>query len=93
MTGKLSTDELKWLREIAVADSKAENRIPQVSLARLLKYGLVVSYDMLTLRITRRGWKCLAVTAPDVAGKHDGRAIRYALVADTQVSANLRVER
>ena len=67
MPDKLSAYELKWLRGIAVADGNVDSRIPQLSLARLLKFGLVESHNMLTLRITRRGWKCLTLAAPELA--------------------------
>ena len=89
MTEKLSANELKWLREIAVADSNVERRIPQLSLAKLLKFGLVESHDMLTLRISHRGWKCLNIVAPERAGK----SIPYALVADSHAIENLRVDK
>ena len=89
MTDKLSANDLRWLREIAIADGNAERRIPQSSLAKLLKFGLVESRDMLTLRISHRGWKCLNVVAP----KRAGRSIPYAVVADSQAIAILRVEK
>ena len=88
MTEKISADELQWLREIALADNKVERRIPQVCLARLLKFGLVESYDMLTLRISLRGWKCLNMTAPARAG----RTIPYGLAADGNNIARLQAE-
>ena len=89
MTDKPGANDLSWLREIAIADGSAEHCIPQSSLARLLKFGLVESRDMLTLRISRRGWKCLNIVAP----KRADRPIPYAVVADTQTIANLRVEK
>ena len=92
MPDKLSANELKWLRGIAVADSNVDNRIPQLSLARLLKFGLVESRNMLTLRITRRGWKCLTLAAPELAAKRARRPIPYALGADRKNVADLRVE-
>ena len=92
MPDKLSAYELKWLRGIAVADSNVDNRIPQLSLARLLKFGLVESRNMLTLRITRRGWKCLTLAAPELAAKRARRPRPYALVADRKNVADLRVE-
>jgi hypothetical protein len=72
---KLSAEELQWLREIALAESNVERRIPQVCLAKLLKFGLVESYDMRTLHISLRGWKCLNITAPGRTGK----TVPYAL--------------
>jgi hypothetical protein len=89
MTDKLSVNDLRWLREIAIADGNAERRIPQSTLAKLLKFGLVESRDMLTLRISRRGWKCLNIVAP----KHAGRSIPYAVVANSHAIANLRAEK
>jgi len=89
MTDKLRVDDLRWLREIAIADGRAERRIPQSTLAKLLKFGLVESHDMLTLRISRRGWKCLNVVAPISAG----RSIPYAVVADGHRIASLRLEK
>ena len=88
MTDKLSANDLRWLREIAIADSNVERRIPQLSLAKLLKFGLVESRDMLTLRISRRGWKCLNNVVPIRAAK----SIRYALIADSHQIAPLRVD-
>jgi hypothetical protein len=89
MTEKISADELQWLREIALADNKVERRIPQLCLAKLLKFGLVESYDMLTLRISLRGWKCLNITAPARAG----RTIPYALAADANNMARLQLDK
>jgi hypothetical protein len=89
MTEKLNANELKWLRKIAVADSNVERRIPQLSLAKLLKFALVESRDMLTLRISRRGWKCLNIVAPERAGQ----SIPYALAADSRAITNLRVKK
>ncbi len=88
MTDKLSADDFRWLREIALADSDVERRIPQLILAKLLKFGLVESRDMLTLRISRRGWKSLNNVVPIRAG----RSIRYALTADSHQIAPLRAE-
>ena len=92
MTEKLSANELTWLREIAVTHSDVERRIPQLSLARLLKFGLVESYDMLTLRITHKGWKCLTIAVPELADKRAGRSIPYALAADRDNIANMQAE-
>ena len=92
MIEKLNLNDVKWLREIAVADSNVERRIPQLNLAKLLKFALVSSRDMLTLRITRRGWRALTAAAPELADKRSARAIRYALVADSGSAANMRVE-
>ena len=92
MTEKLDPNDLRWLREIAVADRNVERRIPQLSLAKLLKFALVASRDMRTLHITRRGWRALTVAAPELAEKRSARAITYALVADNGNNANLRVE-
>jgi len=47
---------------------------------------------MLTLRITRRGWKCLTLAAPELSAKRARRPIPYALVADRKNVADLRVE-
>ena len=88
MADTLSADDFRWLREIALADNDVERRIPQVSLAKLLKFGLVESRDMLTLRISRRGWRCLNNVVPIRAGK----SIRYALTADSHNIAPLRVQ-
>ena len=89
MTEKLNANELKWLREIAVADNNVERRIPQLSLAKLLKFGLVESRDMLTLRISHRGWKCLNIVAPECAGK----SIPYGLAADSHSVAKMRMDK
>ena len=93
MTEKLDLEDFKRLREIAIADSNVERRIPQLSLAKLLKFALVESRDMLTLRITRRGWRALTVAAPEFAEKRSARSIRYALVADRPPIASMRAER
>jgi hypothetical protein len=89
MTDKLSVYDLRWLREIAIADGNAERRIPQSTLAKLLKFGLVESRDMLTLRISRRGWKYLNIVAP----KRAGRSIPYAVVTNSHAIANLRADK
>jgi hypothetical protein len=86
---KISADELQWLREIALAESNVERRIPQLCLAKLLKFGLVESYDMRTLRISLRGWKCLNITAPGRTGK----TIPYALSADGNNIARLQLDK
>ncbi len=93
MTEKLDPKDFKWLREIAIADSNVERRIPQLSLAKLLQFALVESRDMLTLRITRRGWRALTVAAPEFAAKRCARSIRYALVVNRPLIASKQAER
>jgi hypothetical protein len=81
MGEKLSRNELKWLREIALADGKVESRLPQASLAKLLKFGLVETRNMMTLWITWRGRQWLAIEAPELSENYISRPVKYAVFA------------
>jgi hypothetical protein len=83
MTEKLNANELKWLREIALADGNVESRIPQARLAKLFKLGLVETRNMMTLWITWRGRQWLAIDAPELVAGDVSRPVRYAVLADS----------
>jgi hypothetical protein len=81
MATHLNENELKCLREIALADGEVESRIPQASLAKLLKFGLVETRNMLTLWITWRGRQWLAVEAPELARNDVSKPVKYSVLA------------
>ena len=81
MAANLNENDLKCLREIAVADGKVESRIPQASLAKLLKFGLVETRNMMTLWITWKGRQWLAVKAPELANNDVSKPVKYAVLA------------
>ena len=91
MAEKLNDNELKWLREIADSDDRVEKRISQATLGRLLKSGLVKTQNMLTLRLTSEGRKCLAAEAEQIdADEMTSRPVRYALFAESPTTAHLQ---